>query len=332
MNDLIERYVWAVAHDLPKGMRNDVARELRATIEDTIDARGTDDDETVRDVLIELGDPSELAAGYAGKRRYLIGPALYPAYRRLLTTLLLIVVPIVLVATLVEGLWRQGESPGPGLLTALNASLQTGVMVVFWVTLVCFLIERSGAGQARARGTAGGAWRPDALPPVAEKRTITLAETVVSLAMLTLLVAWIPWQRAHSVFHVDGEPVPFLAQGLWDAWIPLFIAIVAASMGVEVWKYVSGRWTLPLVVVNVVVNAVFAVFVVALLRTQEVVGAAFLWAYEERAGTAFPGDIVGTVVLLVILGICLWDSVECVLNYLRVRRGRGAGQSLAGVT
>jgi hypothetical protein len=323
MNGLIDRYIWAVAKNLPGGMRDDVARELRATIADMVDARGPQTEDSVREVLLELGDPEELALSYAGGRRYLIGPGFYPPYSRLLKLLLLVVVPIVLVISLVEELWNLSDGYVSGIAQSLSAAFQTGVMIAFWVTVVFVVIERAGTSPSDLGGRR--AWDPESLPAVAEKRQITLADTIVSLVVLTLLIAWIPWQQSHSAFYASGEAIPFLDQGLWSGWIPAFIAVVAVSMGIEVWKYVAGRWTLPLVVANVAVDALFAGLVVVVLATQQVVDPAFIAAFKENAGSDFPSDVVGVAVLLAVLLISLWDAVDCVRKYLARRAAGAAG-------
>jgi hypothetical protein len=244
-------------------------------------------------------------------------------YSRLLRLLLLIVVPIVLVISLVAGLRGQADGYASGVAQSLNAAFQTGVMIAFWVTLVFFVIERAGAGPADAPRR--GSWDPASLPAVAEKRQITLVDAISSLVILTLLVAWIPWQQTHSVFHSAGEPIPFLAQDLWSGWIPAFIAVVAVSMGIEVRKYVAGRWTLPLVVANIAVDALFAGFVVVVLTTQQVVGPAWLAAFREGSGSEFPARVVGAVILLAVLLISLWDAIDCVRKHRALRRaGVGA--------
>jgi hypothetical protein len=312
MNDLIDRYVWAVAKDLPSSQRDDVAKELRATIADMVDARDPQSDDTVREVLLELGDPAELALSYSGGRRYLIGPGFYPMYSKLLRLLLLIVVPIVLVISLVAELWRPADGYASGIAQSANAAFQTGVMIAFWVTLVFFIIERAGARPSELFGR--GAWDPDALPAVAEKRQITLTDTIASLVILALLVAWIPWQRT-SGFYVSGEPVPFLDQDLWSIWIPAFFVIVAVGMGVEILKYVVGRWTLPLVVANIALDALFASYVAVVLATQEVVDPAWLVTFREQSGSAFPADVVRTIILAAVVIICLWDAIDGVRKY-----------------
>lgn len=40
MNDLVDRYIWAVVKRLPAEQRDDVADELRATIADMLEGRG----------------------------------------------------------------------------------------------------------------------------------------------------------------------------------------------------------------------------------------------------------------------------------------------------
>ncbi|HOK27788.1 MAG TPA: hypothetical protein PLI21_02040, partial [Methanomassiliicoccaceae archaeon] len=78
MMDLIERYIQAVTERLPDGTRDDVARELRANIEDMLPDEAGEED--VREVLEKLGSPSALANEYRQSKRYLIGPAMYDAY------------------------------------------------------------------------------------------------------------------------------------------------------------------------------------------------------------------------------------------------------------
>ena len=327
-NDLVERYVWAVARRLPKDVGADVAQELRTTIADMVEARGGGED-AVREVLVELGDPARLAAGYVTKPRHLIGPELYPTYLRVLTTALLVAVPLVLVVTLVAELWDPVDGVPLGVLAGLQAAAQTGVMVAFGVTLVFAVLERYGVVPGEAGGRRGGAWDPATLPPVGGGRQISIGGSIAGIVFLSLLLGWVVWQRSHSVFHVDGEPVAFLDGALWDVWVPVLVVIVAAGIAVEVWKCVAGVWTVALVAANVAVNTAFAAFFVALLSTQRVVSPAFAAEFERVTGERFPGGVIAFALAALVVGISVWDSVDCVIACRRRRREAEIG---AGTT
>lgn len=333
MNDLVDRYVWAVAKDLPADAREDVARELRATIEDMVEARGQASDETIREVLVELGDPAQLALRYSGRKRYLIGPAVYPFYARLLKTLITIIVPIVLAATLFDRLQTE-DSVIIGILGALNAGLLAGIMVSFWVTFVFAVLERADVRPNQPRAGGSEAWSPDTLPQVIEKRQIRLTETIFSVVALSLLLVAALWLRSHSGMHLPTDAgsgsIPFLDANLWAFWMPVFIATIAASMATEIWKYVSGYWTLPLVVANLVVNALFSGVVIAILATQTVISPAFLAAFSDQTGSEFPIGVVGTAFLVLVLGTCVADGIEGVIKHLRLRRALQARRLTGG--
>ena len=99
-SSLTERYVYAVTRRLPEDQRTEVGEELRGTIADRIDALAADRPDADRTAnerlaLDELGDPDRLAAGYTGHRLHLIGPELYPAWKRLLQLVLAVAVPSV---------------------------------------------------------------------------------------------------------------------------------------------------------------------------------------------------------------------------------------------
>src|SRR5262245_23919089 len=105
MTSLTDRYVWAVLCAVPETQRGELEPEIRALVADTVEAKAGPNSavapaDAERLALVELGDPEQLAARYAGRLPSLIGPRLFPVWRRLVLTLLAIVVPIVAVVTL----------------------------------------------------------------------------------------------------------------------------------------------------------------------------------------------------------------------------------------
>src|SRR5690349_12729581 len=88
MKDLIERYVYAVTRNLPENQRDDVSKELNATIEDMVADRMKKStksrNKVIRDVLNELGRPEKLAENYTNSKNYLIGPEWFFQYKKVL--------------------------------------------------------------------------------------------------------------------------------------------------------------------------------------------------------------------------------------------------------
>ena len=89
--DLVERYLKAVAAQLPKDNRDDIVAELRDEIMGRLEAlearlgRVPTDDE-VEALLREVGHPLTVAARYRPGPHALIGPELYPWWICLLYT------------------------------------------------------------------------------------------------------------------------------------------------------------------------------------------------------------------------------------------------------
>src|SRR5699024_3188956 len=145
MTTLTDRYIHAVTSGLPPDQREDIAQELRGTIEDTIAARpeGGDPVEAERRALLELGHPTRLADGYRGAGRSLIGPAYYPSWLCTVKALLIWVPAVVADVMFVVGL-IDGDNPGGIVGEVISSSLWATMMVLFWVTLGFAIAERTG--------------------------------------------------------------------------------------------------------------------------------------------------------------------------------------------
>ena len=144
MNTLTDRYLAATLRSVPTQRRDEIASELRASIEDMIEDRtggGAGPPTAEREVLTELGNPDELAARYADRRLQLIGPTYYLVWLRLLKLLLsfipALVGTIVAVVKVAEG--SGFGAIGPGLVVALHVA----VHIAFWLTLTFAIIERT---------------------------------------------------------------------------------------------------------------------------------------------------------------------------------------------
>lgn len=296
MTTLTQRYVHAAVAGLPEAQRNDVAEELNASVADAVDAltaAGLSAEEAERQALNDLGDPAALSERFGGPPRHLIGPAYFGQYSQLLRTLLLVVVPIVAVASLLAQALA-GASPLDALFSVLGIVFQLGVQMAFWVTLVFALLERTHTPMPDRE------WSLDDLPEIADRR-IGLGETVSGIALLTVLMWAILWQRDHWLVTVGGSEVPVLNAQAWTPWLVVLLLVLLASIVLEIVKYRLGHWTVTLAVVNTVLNVAFAGIVV------------WLWS-AERLLTPGVADLVPagllTPLLWIVVGITVFDTVE----------------------
>ena len=70
--DLVDRYIYAVTQKLPQAQRRDIADELHGLIEDMRDERAETSktsENDIEEVLLELGNPRELADKYRGRTK-----------------------------------------------------------------------------------------------------------------------------------------------------------------------------------------------------------------------------------------------------------------------
>ncbi|UQV17576.1 hypothetical protein MU852_12030 [Brevundimonas albigilva] len=144
--DLVERYLKAVAAQLPKETREDIVAELRDDIMGRIEdlearlGRAPTDDE-VEALLREAGHPLTVAARYRPGPQALIGPELYPWWLfgvKVGLTVMACVTLIGLAARVLAGDVYPGQAIGQGV-----ASLFSGaVSIIGILTVAGFILER----------------------------------------------------------------------------------------------------------------------------------------------------------------------------------------------
>lgn len=296
MNTLTQRYVHAAVAGLPESQRDDVAQELNTSLADAIDdlvAGGLSREAAERQALDDLGDPAVLAERFGGRPRHLIGPAYFSQYSQLLRTLVLVIVPIVAVASLLAQALA-GASPLDAVFSVVGIVFQLVVQLAFWVTLVFAVLERSHTPVPSP------SWSPDDLPEIPDRR-VGLGETVSGIALLTVLMWAILWQRDHWLVTVGGTEVPVLNAQVWSPWLVVLLVVLLASIVLEIVTYRVGHWTVALAAVNTALNAAFAGIVV------------WLWTGERllTAGVAdlVPGGLL-TPLVWIVVGIAVFDTVE----------------------
>ncbi|WP_306214136.1 permease prefix domain 1-containing protein [Actinoplanes sp. RD1] len=310
MTSLIDRYVFTALRRVPEQQRADIDRELRASIADAVDARvgsGTDPDVAVEQALLELGDPDTLADRYAGRRTYLIGPELFGIWRRVMTMLFTLVLPIVVVA-LAGAEAVAGGGVGEVVGSAIGTVITVGAHMAFWTTAVFALLERLGQGRTEL----GLVWTPDRLPHYREGRRAG-AQLVVDLVWITLLIAALVLQQ----FTFTEEPL--LDPAGWTFWWPYLIVLMLLEIAYVVRVSRLAVRTHLVTAVNAVLALLAGVPLVWLAATDRL--------FNPDGLLGDPGVhpwATGSAIVLIVV-ITVWDIVDQGLRTQRSRKGEPAG-------
>jgi hypothetical protein len=310
VNNLIDRYVLTALRRVPERQRADIDRELRASIDDAVEARvdnGETRDAAIEQALLELGDPDLLADRYADRRSVLIGPDLFPVWRRLLVLLLSVVLPIVVAVVVVVRILDDGTF-GAAIGTGVVVAIQTAVHMCFWTTAVFAVLERTGV----ARRDLGEAWTPASLPKY-EAGVLSPTELAASIVWPVLLVVALVLQQ----FTFTADPV--LDPDNWSFWWPYLIAVLVLECVYAVWVFRRGAWSHAVTAVNAALAVLFWGPVIWLLATESFFNPAFIEGLDW--GTADPLDWLTRVCLIVAVLGALYDIGEVAVKAERARRG-----------
>ncbi|MEU1396447.1 permease prefix domain 1-containing protein [Micromonospora zamorensis] len=312
MNTLTDRYLAATLRSVPTQRRDEIASELRASIQDMIEDRtgsGQDAPTAEREVLTELGNPDVLAARYADRRLQLIGPTYYLVWLRLLKLLLsfipALVGTIVAIVKVAEG--SGFGAIGPGLVVALHVAVHIG----FWLTLTFAMIERSQPTMDLPD------WTVDQLPDVPAHRDISLADTIASVVTLVVTIGYLPFQHYRSwVRDTDGNNIPVLDPALWSFWLPALIVVLLGTLVFEIVKYRIGQWNWALFGTKALLNLAFSVPLAWLALSDRLLNPAL----GERLSWLADADnrnIIGLSIAVGTAAILVWDLIDTALKTRR---------------
>lgn len=310
-SSLTDRYVHAVTSRLPAGQREDIARELRGTIEDTVTASPEPDPtEAERQALRELGHPAALANEYRGAGQFLIGPAYYPAWLHTVKTLLVFVPAVVAGIMLLVGL-LDSDPPGNVVGEAIASAFWATSMVLFWVTLGFAIAERTGDQTLLdALDDGRGEWDPEELPEPAP-RQVSWGDSIFSVILNAFLVVvlLLPLRLGGAI---DGfEWGQIFTDAAYDLrWVLAIGAVLSLLASVSVMA--RGRWTWPTAIVNLVGGVLFVGPIVWLAARNDLYAWETLPVEWVRDGSELVVNEQATLIttVVVVLGILLWETID----------------------
>jgi hypothetical protein len=302
--DLIDRYLTAVRRHLPRPQQDDIVSELsdslRSEVEERATAAGRPLTETEQaDLLKRRGHPWLVASSYL-PQQYLIGPALYPYYRKTLTMVVFwVVLPITLVGGALAAIY--GDAPTQVWGRMLGAAWNGAIYSVGIVTIVFAILERE-----RVRFTALDNWNPARLPR-AEGREVPRSESVIGLVFgFTFLVWWVDLIRVPEFMSYDGEPVAFTLAPIWTTlYLPILISLVS-WIAIQSIDLVRPWRSLAVSVVDIALNIFNLVIVTIILRADRFVDVVVAPQFADRAASfeqLLNNIVQGTFIVIGVLSI-----------------------------
>ena len=277
--NLIDIYIQEVTRRLPEKNRNDIALELRSTIEDMLPDEYTEQE--VKEALAKMGNPATLAGGYRDRPQHLIGPRYFEMYKTILKMGLpisMIITFIVFVANQVVGF--NGEEAILNVLIAILSEgivtiVYTGLQVFFWTTLSFALVERIDPSKDQEPLMFNmKKWTPDDLkdiPYMPKERMISKAEVFVSL-FWTAIWATVYFYADHlvGVYHVGSEGLifvtPIFNQQVLQSFWPFILIIIVLELMLALYKLFIAKWTIKMGFFNLILQVFCIVMFVVLIN------------------------------------------------------------------
>ncbi|WP_423189834.1 HAAS signaling domain-containing protein [Alkalibacterium sp. f15] len=304
---MIDRYIYAVTRELPEKSRKKVASELKALIDDMMHEKddALSEEERIAEVLLELGNPRELANRYRGKERYLIGPKYFYKY---LFVMKIVMISIVIGISVVSGLGAIfstesiAEVASGYLFTLFSAVLQGAA----WVTGIFALLEYNEISVETEKEQ--GVWEPSQLAALKnEKALISRGESIFSIIISTLflLLFFFLYEKIGIYYRVDGEfsfiPL-FNIEGVTELKLIVFL-IFTINILVELIKIIKGRWTLKIAAITALLNVISAALFINVIYNMDIWSSEFVQRFEEYMPISFERMIVVTIVVIIIVTI-----------------------------
>lgn len=329
--DLIERYLVAVRRHLPAGQQDDIVQELgdslRSEAEDHERATGrplTEDEQTA--MLKKRGHPWLMASRYL-PNQYLIGPALYPYYRKTLTIVVFwVVLPLVLFGGAITAI--MSASPWSVWDNVLSAAWNGAIFSVGIVTIVFAILDHE---QVRINPLAN--WDPRRLPTGNDTHAVPRSETVIGLVFsLTFLVWWVGLVRVPEIVFVDGDPVRFVPGPIWARLYYPILAVLLASVVIYLIDLVRPWRTLAVTAADIVLGLAHIAIVVVVLRNGPYLSVTADPQFADQAVRVTTWANVAVTWTFAVIGVvAIWDLLDQLWKLTKSRRSRGnAALSLLG--
>lgn len=301
--ELIERYIYAATRFMRKEEKEDVSKELNSIIADMLEERCGEkepDEETVKEVLTELGDARDLYEKYSvDGKDCLIGAPYYGVYKYIMKTALLTVGIALFIAQIIVCLINMPKmaSMADRIDYIVNLIFEP-LATVFAGLAITFAAVTAGFAVMYHKGIKMDTLFDslDQLPQIPKKdEVISKAgiafEMVVSVLFFTLFLAC---PEVLCMYEVEtGIVIPIFETGYIHSTWALVVAFGLLGIGRECVKLKEGTYTKNLLIVTMLVDMISAVLAVVWLANPAIINPDFNNAMTMLfAETGFVADVM----------------------------------------
>jgi hypothetical protein len=287
--NLIEVYIQEVTRRLPEKNREDIALELKSTIEDMLPKDYNE--ENVETILEKLGSPAALAEGYRDQSRYLIGPRYFDAYISLLKMILPIATIISLIVLAAENIIGYDNSASVlNMIILLIAEgiwgiIVVGMQVFFWLTVVFAIMERVNKSNDTQPLTPHlTEWKVEDLKHITfipKQKAISKLEVFGAL-IWTAIWATVYFYADHliGIYKSGPEGLEFIAPAMNEAVLvhywPIILIIVGLEISLSIYKLIERQWTKGMAWFNALLQIIVTIAFVVIIKNPELFNSDFL--------------------------------------------------------
>lgn len=278
-DDMINRYVYQVTKHLPNNTRKDIEQELRTLITDMLEERTpgkASAKEAIDSVLLELGSPYELADKYRDKSRYLISPAIYPAWIFVLKIVIGAVILGIGISSIL-GLVSSEEIVWYRYIGSFIATLSGGLFMAFaWVTIIFAIIEWRGYNVKELVPE----WELSSLPPVSSKEVSIpiwgpIAEIIFTIIIMLLFLLSPQLIGAYSINH-GVTVIPVFDVAAIRSAMPVIFLWFGIGIVKNIWELVDGKYTLRYGIFTVVADILTIILTVVIFKGFNIWNSSFI--------------------------------------------------------
>lgn len=301
--EMVERYIYAVTQRLPENQREDIAEELRGIIEDMLEAHfGSQNytEEQVHHVLLELGNPNELAEQYRGSKRYLIGPDLFPSFIFILKIVSLAIMTAMSIVFVIETIIEPSAVIG-NFISMVTSLISAAAQAFAWITIGFGIADYKGIVPDDLKKNTTREWTPTDLPEIPDrKKQIKRADAIIGIIFSVVAIVFVTFSNeliGVPIFRNDELMgiIPVLNVESFNSLLPFIYTIVAISIGKECLKLIYGKWTKQLALLTMIINVVTLILVALLFTDQVVWNPGFMSEFVELGGVSSQDELYALI-------------------------------------